>query len=188
MLAGDNLDRTDEVETCRRLWPNIEAALGWLRPMAAEIGTGSSNTDGGPFKASPIRVGKTAMTRFVHKDGSLASGPIALTEVQGYVFAAWRSAERIMRRLGQAGRAAAYGASGRRRCERASMRSSSTRSSASTSLRSTATKNLVVSARPTRGMRFSRALRCRNERMSSGECSHGQFEFLRLGHPHDRIG
>ena len=27
MLAGEYLDRTDDVETCRRLWPNIEAAL-----------------------------------------------------------------------------------------------------------------------------------------------------------------
>jgi glycogen debranching enzyme len=45
-----------------------------------------------------------------HGDGSLAKGPIALAEVQAYVFAAWRSAEPIMRRLGQADRAAAYDA------------------------------------------------------------------------------
>ncbi len=42
-----------------------------------------------------------------HEDGSPAQGPIALCEVQAYVFAARRAAARIARRLGDAARATA---------------------------------------------------------------------------------
>jgi glycogen debranching enzyme len=41
-----------------------------------------------------------------HADGSLAEGPIALCEVQGYVYAAWRAGATLARLLGHADRAA----------------------------------------------------------------------------------
>ena len=110
MLAGDYLDRTDDVETCRRLWPNIEAALGWIETYGDRDGDGLVEYGRRTVQGLANQGWKDSHDAIFHKDGSLASGPIALTEVQGYVFAAWRSAERIMRRLGQAGRAAAYGA------------------------------------------------------------------------------
>src|SRR5205823_8953033 len=40
-----------------------------------------------------------------HADGSLAQGPIALCEVQGYVYAAWRGAADLATALGHAERA-----------------------------------------------------------------------------------
>jgi glycogen debranching enzyme len=109
MLAGEYLDRTDDVETCRRLWPNIEAALGWIETYGDRDGDGLVEYGRRTVQGLANQGWKDSYDAIFHEDGSLASGPIALAEVQGYVFAAWKSAERIMRRLGQADRAAAYG-------------------------------------------------------------------------------
>ena len=164
MLAGEYLDRTDDVETCRRLWPNVEAALGWIDAYGDRDGDGLVEYGRRTVQGLANQGWKDSHDADFHEDGSLACGPIALAEVQGYVFAAWRSAERIMRRLGQVDRAAAYGAKAqalRARFDALFFDAGS----APTSLRSTATKNLVVSARPTRGTRFSLASRCRNARV-----------------------
>src|SRR5262249_30634536 len=48
---------------------------------------------------------KDSLDAVFHADGRLAEGPIALAEVQGYVFAAKRLAARCAPRLGQSGRA-----------------------------------------------------------------------------------
>jgi glycogen debranching enzyme len=110
MLAGDYLDRTDDVETCRRLWPNIEAALGWIETYGDRDGDGLVEYGRRTVQGLANQGWKDSHDAIFYCDGSLAKGPIALAEVQAYVFAAWRSAERIMRRLGQADRATAYGA------------------------------------------------------------------------------
>ena len=110
MLAGEYLDRTDDLETCRRLWPNIEAALGWIEKYGDRDGDGLVEYGRRTSRGLANQGWKDSHDAIFHADGSLAKGPIALAEVQAYVFAAWRSAERIMRRLGQPGRAAGYGA------------------------------------------------------------------------------
>jgi glycogen debranching enzyme len=110
MLAGEYLDRTDDVETCRRLWPNIEAALNWIETYGDRDGDGLVEYGRRTVQGLANQGWKDSHDAIFHRDGSLAKGPIALTEVQGYVFAAWRSAERIMRRLGESDRAAEYGA------------------------------------------------------------------------------
>ncbi len=110
MLAGEYLDRTDDVETCRRLWPYIEKALGWIETYGDRDGDGLVEYGRRTVQGLANQGWKDSYDAIFHADGSLARGPIALAEVQAYVFAAWRSAERIMRRLGQLDRAAGYGA------------------------------------------------------------------------------
>jgi glycogen debranching enzyme len=51
---------------------------------------------------------KDSQDSVFHRDGTLADGPIALCEVQAYVFAAWRAAARLAGRLGDAVRAKAF--------------------------------------------------------------------------------
>jgi glycogen debranching enzyme len=89
----------------RALWPNIEAALGWID----KYGDG----DGDGF-VEYFREGKDGLVNqgwkdssdsIMHADGSLAQGPIALCEVQGYVYAAKRGIADVARRLGHADRA-----------------------------------------------------------------------------------
>ena len=51
--------------------------------------------------ALSIRAGRTSQDAIFHADGSLAQGPIALCEVQGYVYAAKSLAARGAHRLGK---------------------------------------------------------------------------------------
>jgi glycogen debranching enzyme len=118
MLVGEYLDRTDDVETCRSLWPNIEAALGWIETYGDRDGDGLVEYERRSGRGLANQGWKDSHDAIFHSDGSLARGPIALTEVQAYVFAAWRSAERIMRRLGQPDRANGYRAKAEALCKR----------------------------------------------------------------------
>jgi glycogen debranching enzyme len=101
MLAGLYVEHTGDVETLRELWPNVEAALGWID------GPGDPDRDGfveyhRAEERGLINQGwKDSKDAIFHADGSLAQGPIALCEVQGYVYAAKRLAASGARRLGK---------------------------------------------------------------------------------------
>ena len=99
-LAGAWLDRTGEAETLRPLWPHIEAALGWIEQHGDRDGDGF--VEYGRMKESGLanQGWKDSWDSISHADGTLAKGPIALCEVQAYVYAAWRAAARIARALG----------------------------------------------------------------------------------------
>jgi len=101
LLAGLYAEHTGDVDTLRELWPNIEAALGWI--------DGPGDADGDGF-VEYYRSGETGLANqgwkdsydaVFHADGTLAQGPIALCEVQGYVYAAKRLAARAAYRLGK---------------------------------------------------------------------------------------
>jgi glycogen debranching enzyme len=101
MLGGLYAEHTGDIETLRELWPNIEAALGWID------GPGDPDRDGFVEYHRADETGlvnqgwKDSHDAVFHADGSLAQGPIALCEVQGYVYAAKRLAARAARRLGK---------------------------------------------------------------------------------------
>ena len=100
MLAGLYTERTGDEATLRELWPMIEAALRWID------GPGDPDRDGfleyqRSDKRGLVNQGwKDSHDAVFHVDGSLAKGPIALAEVQGYVYAAKRLAARCAIRLG----------------------------------------------------------------------------------------
>ena len=95
MLAGMYFERTGDLETIRAIWPNIAggAALD-RRATATATATASSSTPPRASAGSATRAGRTRSDSIFHADGRLAEGPIALCEVQGYVFAAKRHAAR----------------------------------------------------------------------------------------------
>jgi glycogen debranching enzyme len=88
ILAGRYAQATGDLDTLRGLWPAIERALGWID------GPGDRDHDGFVeyFKATPRGLSnqgwKDSYDSVFHADGRLAEGPIALAEVQGYVYAA----------------------------------------------------------------------------------------------------
>ena len=100
MLAGAYLERTGDVATIERLWPSIAAATGWMDSQADRDPDGFvayfRQTDEGLANQG----WKDSFDSISHADGMLASGPIALCEVQGYVYAARRAAAWIALRLG----------------------------------------------------------------------------------------
>jgi glycogen debranching enzyme len=107
MLAGLYLERTGDVATLRELWPSIEAALAWID------GPGDADRDGFVeyYRATEQGLAnqgwKDSCDAIFHADGRLAEGPIALAEVQGYVYAAKRLAATCAGRLGNLEHAAA---------------------------------------------------------------------------------
>ena len=100
MLAGAYLERTGDVETVRRLWPNIDAALGWIDAYGDRDGDGFVEYGRRTEEGLVNQGWKDSQDAVFHADGAIAHGPIALAEVQGYVYAAWRAAADIARRLG----------------------------------------------------------------------------------------
>ncbi len=105
MLAGAYLDRTGDEAALRALWPHIEAALGWIDGQADAEGFLPYHRMTAEGLAN--QGWKDSYDSISHADGTLATGPIALCEVQGYVYAARRAAAGIARRLGQGARAEA---------------------------------------------------------------------------------
>jgi glycogen debranching enzyme len=100
MLAGRYFEYTGDLETVRELWPHIEAALAWID------GPADRDADGFVEYAAARETGlanqgwKDSADSVFHADGSDAPGPIALCEVQGYVYAAKRHAAAIAAALG----------------------------------------------------------------------------------------
>jgi glycogen debranching enzyme len=106
MLVGEYYARTGDLNTIRSLWPNVLAALNWI------------DTSGDPDRDGFVEYQRRSVTgldnqgwkdsgdAIFHADGSLAQGPIALCEVQGYVFAGKKLAAGLARALGEAETAA----------------------------------------------------------------------------------
>lgn len=100
MLAGMYWERTGDLDTIAALWPSLEAALAWIDTY------GDSDKDGFVEYIRKSENGlanqgwKDSCDSVFHADGRLAEGPIALCEVQGYVYAAKRYAAEMARQLG----------------------------------------------------------------------------------------
>ncbi len=110
MLAGAYLERTGDVETAGRLWPNVEAALRWLDTDGDRDGDGFVEYHRQTADGLANQGWKDSYDSIFHADGALATGPIAVAEVQGYAYAARRAAAAIARRLGLGAEAAALDA------------------------------------------------------------------------------
>jgi glycogen debranching enzyme len=87
-LAGAYYERTGDLEFIRSIWPNILRALEWIDKY------GDVDGDGFVEYARKSKTGleqqgwKDSHDSIFHRDGSFAKAPIALCEVQGYVYAA----------------------------------------------------------------------------------------------------
>ena len=106
LLAGAYYERTGDRDFVKTLWPNIEAALAWIDRHGDRDGDGFVEYQRQSSDGLLHQGWKDSDHAVFHADGSLAEGPIALCEVQGYVYAARRAASTIALMLGRAERAA----------------------------------------------------------------------------------
>ena len=104
MLAGAYFDRTADRPTLERLWPNIERALQWIDDYGDVDGDGFVEYARHSNKGLVQQGWKDSNDSVFHADGAIAAPPIALCEVQGYVYAAKLAASRLARMLGDANR------------------------------------------------------------------------------------
>jgi glycogen debranching enzyme len=88
LLAGAYFERTNDWVFVQQLWPHVEAALGWIDRYGDRDGDGFVEYQRQSADGLVHQGWKDSDDAIFHADGSLARGPIALCEVQGYVYAA----------------------------------------------------------------------------------------------------
>jgi glycogen debranching enzyme len=87
MRAADYYAWTGDLETLRMLRPALDAALGWIDEYGDRDGDGFVEYQRRSSAGLRNQGWKDSEDSIVHEDGRLAEGPIALVEVQGYVYA-----------------------------------------------------------------------------------------------------
>lgn len=101
VLAGAYYERTGDVGFIEKIWPHITRALEWMNTWGDRDGDGFVEY----ARCSPnglVHQGwKDSSNAVFHADGRPAEGPIALCEVQGYVYEAKHRAAALASVLGQ---------------------------------------------------------------------------------------
>lgn len=87
-LAWEYYSVTGDRETIARIWPALERALAWMDDYGDRDGDGFVEYERDTDKGLQNQGWKDSHDSIFHADGHLADGPIALCEVQGYVYAA----------------------------------------------------------------------------------------------------
>lgn len=102
MLLRETWQHTGKLTLVKELRPNWEAALAWMQQ--------DGDLDGDGFlEFAPAEVGrgltvqswKDSDDSMSHADGSLAEGALAVSEVQGYTYAAYQAAADFYEALGE---------------------------------------------------------------------------------------
>lgn len=99
-LTSAYYERTGDLSFVEAIWPNVAAALNWITIYGDKDQDGfveyQRSSAGGLIHQS----WKDADDAVFHRDGSHARGAIAMCEVQGYVYAAYRGAAKLAQILG----------------------------------------------------------------------------------------
>ena len=99
VLLAAYADRTADLELVRELWPNAEAAM---RCIDDRLDARGYLTYARRSPRGLVNQGwKDSQDAVSHADGTLAEPPIALCEVQAYVYAARRGMATLARRIGR---------------------------------------------------------------------------------------
>jgi len=88
ILAGAYYERTADREFMDGLWPRVRSALEWIDRYGDADGDGFVEYARKSEQGLVNQGWKDSSDAIFHADGTLAEGPIALTEVQAYVYAA----------------------------------------------------------------------------------------------------
>ncbi|MDR7157138.1 glycogen debranching enzyme [Sphingobium xenophagum] len=108
MLAGAYLERTGDAAFLTTILPHIEAALAWIDIHGDRDGDGFVEYGRLTDQGLQNQGWKDSHDSIFHADGTLARGPIALAEVQAYVYGAWQAAEALFSAIGNQAGAADY--------------------------------------------------------------------------------
>ena len=98
LLAGAYLERTNDMAFINSLWPSLTAAVGWIERNCEQNAHGFLTYAAGMEGGLLNQGWKDSEDSVFHADGRIPRGPIALIEVQGYVFAALRAMARMAER------------------------------------------------------------------------------------------
>ncbi|MEO6796683.1 MAG: glycogen debranching N-terminal domain-containing protein [Candidatus Dormibacter sp.] len=105
VLLAEYVRWTGDLKLWRRLRGNVDAALAWIDDSADHDGDGFTDYQSKSGKGMVNQGWKDSGNSIRNRDGSLATPPIALVEVQGYVYRAKLDAAWLVRQDGDEERA-----------------------------------------------------------------------------------
>lgn len=100
ILASEYYDRTADIDLIKEIWPNIELALNWMDKYGDIDGDGYVEYRSLAKKGLVHQGWKDSIDAVFHEDGQPAEGPIAMVEVQAYMYAAKIGASKLSRLIG----------------------------------------------------------------------------------------
>ena len=89
-LACAYAARTGDMAFIDTLWPSLVAAAAWMEEAGKQDGNGFVSYQRAADSGLSNQGWKDSFDSVFHADGRIPKGPIALVEVQGYVYAAYR--------------------------------------------------------------------------------------------------
>jgi glycogen debranching enzyme len=101
MLAGAYFERTADRPFVESIWPNVASALRWIDSYGDADGDGFVEYQRHSPQGLVQQGWKDSHDSIFHADGTLAEAPIALCEVQGYVYGAKAAAAELAAALGR---------------------------------------------------------------------------------------
>ncbi len=101
VLAGAYYERSGDRKFLTTLWPHIQLALQWIDQYGDPTGMGFTTYARRTASGLVHQGWKDSHDAVFHADGTAAEGPIALCEVQAYVYRAKRTAANLARLLGE---------------------------------------------------------------------------------------
>jgi glycogen debranching enzyme len=101
MLAGAYFERTGDRALLESIWPSIDLALRWIDNHGDVDGDGFVEYTRRSAAGLEQQGWKDSRDSVFHASGLLAEPPIALCEVQGYVYAAREQAAQLAEALGR---------------------------------------------------------------------------------------
>jgi glycogen debranching enzyme len=101
VLAAAYWRRTGDSALVRSIWPNILAALRWIDTYGDVDGDGFVEYARKSKEGLTQQGWKDSQDSVFHSDGTMAEAPIALCEVQGYVYQGKRTLAEVARHFGE---------------------------------------------------------------------------------------
>jgi len=86
MLAGAYYHRTNDIRLIKQLWPNINAAMDWIDQYGDVDGDGFVEYQHKSINGLTNQGWKDSQDSIMHENGDLVQPPVALCEVQAYVY------------------------------------------------------------------------------------------------------
>jgi len=100
MLAGAYENRTGDRTLIDSIWDSLLAAIGWIERRIAASPTGFLNYARGEDTDLVNQAWKDSHDSIFHEDGRFPKGPVAVVEVQGYAYAAFKCMSELATRRG----------------------------------------------------------------------------------------
>jgi glycogen debranching enzyme len=108
MLAGAYESRTGDRALIDSIWDSLVAATGWIERRIAASPTGFLDYARGEDTGLVNQAWKDSHDSIFHDDGRFPKGPVAVVEVQGYAYAAFKCMSELATRRGNQVRGAEW--------------------------------------------------------------------------------